>query len=343
MEDINMKVSTPSKNRKRKNVIGRYGIGKKTLIVACHMDTVPAGLGWKSNPFRAKIVGDKIFGRGAIDDKGPLAISYCAIRSFVNKNPDFDGRILLIALADEETNNKYGIKYLLKKGLVANSALIPDGGYFNSFDYGEKGCVQVEIECFGKQEHSALSKGGVNAIENILIVLPKIVNKVENLNHDKRFTKTKVNISKISGGGIANTTAPKAYTQMDIRFPLGIKSKNIIKIINNVLKSHSNNKVKFSPNILYTTEPHIVDDKKLLNSFNQAARVLNIPMKKITISGNSVAKEFTLGGIPAIAHYPMNKITAHEPNEYISINDMIKTVSLYEKFLEIYFNTKKRR
>ena len=46
-----------------------------------HLDVVPAGDGWtKCMPFEPTIENDKLYGRGAIDDKGPVAASYIALK-----------------------------------------------------------------------------------------------------------------------------------------------------------------------------------------------------------------------------------------------------------------------
>ncbi|KKQ98772.1 MAG: succinyl-diaminopimelate desuccinylase [Candidatus Woesebacteria bacterium GW2011_GWB1_39_12] len=326
------------KNKKRTNIVGEIGKGEKSLLIACHLDTVPAGNGWKTDPFKATVKNRKIYGRGAIDDKGPFAISYCAIKKFVKDYQDFDGKIYLIALADEEADNIYGVKYLLSKGFKVDAALIPDGGYFSKLDIGEKGCVQVKIESFGKQEHSALVENEENALSNLTAAIENIKKIKWSRKFNRKFTPTKANFSIFHSGEIANTVPSHAYVQMDIRFPLGISSIEIISKIEETLKNVIG---KFKINIIYKTEPHLVKNKLLINSFINAARNLGIKIIPITLAGNSVAKEFNQAGIPAIAHYPMEKITAHEPNEYIEIDKMFKTVEIYYEFFENYFNRKR--
>ena len=338
MNKIGFKVSIMAKKKGRDNVIGKIGTGNKSLVIACHMDTVPAGEGWKSNPNKALIKNGKIYGRGAIDNKGPFAISYCSIKSFLEKHPKFPGTLYLVTLADEESDNIYGIKYLLKKGFKASAGLIPDGGYMSKAVYGEKGCLQIIIESLGKQEHSALQEKGVHAINNLLYLINLIKKGLKYEKYDKRFTPLKINISKIKGGDIANTIPAYAYCQMDIRFPMGISSKQVLNNVQKIAQSTENKKQsKFKITTVYKTEPHIANNTRLIQSLNKSAKDINIKMDFITIAGNSVAKEFTKGGIPSIAHYPMEKITAHEPNEYIEIKSMIKATKLYEKFLEHYF------
>lgn len=335
MKGLNMKVRILAKTKNRANVIGEIGQGKKSLVIACHMDTVELGNRWKTtNPLKPLVKNGKIYGRGAVDDKGPFAVAYCAVKEFIRKYPTFDGKIYLVAMADEEDDNIYGAKFLLEQGFKADAGLMIDGGYLNAFDYGEKGCLQLKIESFGKQEHSGLQENGQNAIESLIDLISLLKKKLAFKKFDKRFTPFHLNTSLINGGEMPNSIPARAWAQMDIRYPLGIDSETVWREIQKISK---NSKGKFKLHILYKTEPHIVNQKNLIWAFKSAAKSLRMPMKPITIGGNSVAKEFTQAGIPSIVHVPASVYTAHEPDEYISIREMESGVKLYTVFLEKYF------
>lgn len=337
MNKIGMKVKILAKKKNRANVIGEIGQGKKSLIIACHMDTVELGSGWKiTDPLKPLVKNGKIYGRGAVDDKGPFAVAYCAVKEFTQKYPTFDGKIYLVAMADEEDDNIYGAKFILEKGFRADAGLMIDGGYLNAFDYGEKGCIQLKIESFGKQEHSGLQENGQNAVENLIYLISLLKKRLIFSKFDKRFTPLHLNTSLINGGEMPNSIPAYAWAQMDIRYPLGINSETVWKEIQKISKG---SKGKFKFNIAYKTEPHAVNQKGLISAFADAAKSLGIPMKPITIGGNSVAKEFTQAGIPSIVHVPASIYTAHEPDEYISITEMESGVELYVAFLEKYFTT----
>jgi succinyl-diaminopimelate desuccinylase len=333
-----MKVKILAKKKNRANVIGEIGQGKKSIVIACHMDTVELGNGWKiTNPLKPLVKNGKIYGRGAVDDKGPFAVAYYAVKEFTQRYPSFDGKIYLVAMADEEDDNIYGAKFLLEKGFRADAGLMIDGGYLNAFDYGEKGCIQLKIESFGKQEHSGLQENGQNAVENLIDLISLFKKNLEFKKFDKRFTSLHLNTSLINGGEMANSIPAYAWAQMDIRYPLGVTSETVWKKIQSISK---NSKGKFELHVLYRTEAHVVNKKELISSFQDAARCLRMPMKAITIGGNSVAKEFTQAGIPSIVHVPASTYTAHEPDEYISIAEMKSGVALYVAFLEKFFATK---
>lgn len=338
MGKIGMRIKTVAKRKNRTNVIGEIGGGKKSLVIACHMDTVKLGDGWTvTEPLKPVVKNGKIYGRGAIDDKGPFAVAHLAVKQFIGKHPNFDGKIYLVAMADEEADNVYGAKYLLSQGFMADAGLMVDGGYLNSFDYGEKGCVQLVVESFGKQEHSGLQENGQNAVENLIRLITRLKTDLVFEKFDNRFSPLRLNVSKFHGGEIPNTIPAYAKAQMDIRFPLGPKSSQVLKKLMLISKRE---KGEFKFCVIYKTEPHAVENKKLTVSFIAAAKDISLPMKPITIGGNSVAKEFTQAGIPSIVHVPATTYTAHEPNECAVIEEMIAGINLYSRFLEKYFETR---
>ena len=74
---------------KTKNIDGYCGYiecgeGEELIGIIGHLDVVPAGEGWKYEPFSATISNDKIYGRGAIDDKGPVISSLYAMKAVTN-------------------------------------------------------------------------------------------------------------------------------------------------------------------------------------------------------------------------------------------------------------------
>ncbi|MDD3107526.1 MAG: M20/M25/M40 family metallo-hydrolase, partial [Bacilli bacterium] len=78
--DLGKKMGFKTKNVG--NVSGHieYGEGKEIIGVLCHVDVVPADGKWKYPPFSATIEGDKIYGRGTQDDKGPVICSLYALK-----------------------------------------------------------------------------------------------------------------------------------------------------------------------------------------------------------------------------------------------------------------------
>ncbi|WP_407640147.1 dipeptidase PepV [Bacillus massiliglaciei] len=80
------------------------GQGEEVVGILCHVDVVPEGDGWSSDPFGAEIRNDKIFARGAIDDKGPTMAAYYAMKLVKELDLPLKKRVRMIIGTDEESN-----------------------------------------------------------------------------------------------------------------------------------------------------------------------------------------------------------------------------------------------
>lgn len=118
-----------------------YGTNEDIAILA-HLDVVPATGKWDSDPFNPIIKDNKIFARGAIDDKGPLIASYFALKLLKDKGFKFNKKIKLILGCDEESGFRC-IDYYNKKIGLPDYGFSPDAEF--PFIYGEKGNASFDI------------------------------------------------------------------------------------------------------------------------------------------------------------------------------------------------------
>jgi len=81
-----------------------FGKGEELLGILCHVDVVPEGDGWTSDPFGAEIRDGKIFARGALDDKGPTMAAYYAMKIVKELGLELKKRVRMIIGTDEESN-----------------------------------------------------------------------------------------------------------------------------------------------------------------------------------------------------------------------------------------------
>lgn len=337
MKDLGMKIEIKEKEKGRTNIIGKIGKGKPKIALIAHVDVVPAGDGWKTNPFKPVIKNGKIYGRGALDDKGCFAVAWAAIKAFLGKNPKLKGTIYLVAAADEEKGSELGAKWLIRKGFRPDMALIPDNGLMDAAIIGEKGVTQIKITSFGKQAHGSTPELGVNAIEK----LAQLLLSIKKINFGKRFHKDfrplTLNIGQIEGGHASNIVPARAEARIDIRYPLGMERKDIVKRIKNEakkLKAKDEN-AHFRIEAIAHKKPHLVSKNSLIcQKFLEAAKQLKMPMKLETVGGITVGKDLYFAGIPSICHYPTKKELAHMANEYVEIKNLVKAAQFYTLFLE---------
>ena len=81
-----------------------FGEGEESVGILGHVDVVPEGTGWDYPPYSAEIVDNKMYGRGTLDDKGPLMICLYAMKCLKDLGIPLKRQIRMIVGANEETN-----------------------------------------------------------------------------------------------------------------------------------------------------------------------------------------------------------------------------------------------
>lgn len=134
-----------------------YGEGEEIIGVLCHVDVVPADGVWKYPPFSAQIEGDKIYGRGTNDDKGPTICALYALKMLKDLNIMPKKRIRLILGTDEETDWR-GIKRYFEVYEMPDFGFSPDADF--PIIYGEKGIMSFDIVGSNNDSKLLFATGG---------------------------------------------------------------------------------------------------------------------------------------------------------------------------------------
>ena len=338
MQKLGMKVKIIG-DKKRPNILGEIGNGSPSIAILCHMDVVPIGRDWKTDPFKPKIKNGRVYGRGACDDKGPYAASWAAVKAVLQKGK-LKGKIILGAVVDEETGSKEGVKLLIKKKkLDCDFCLIPDGGKMNEAVIGEKGMLWLKFVSIGKSAHGSNPEKGINAITNMIEFLSDVTKLKINKKINSEFTPMTINLGEIKGGDAPNIVPSYCEATVDIRYPLGIKKEDILKKVKSLMYKKNGSKIILKE-ILQDTSPHIlnIDKNPFLKTFLEASKETKEKMKFVTIGGNSVAKILYFAGIPSFSHSPEDIPVAHQANESVSLKNLKKCAILWANFLDKLVN-----
>ncbi len=120
-----------------------FGDGDEILGILGHLDVVPVDKNdWISDPFELSIRDDKMYARGAIDDKGPVVAAYIALKMLLDSGYKPNKRIRLIVGCDEESGSRCLERYL-EKEKRPDLGFSPDAGF--PLIYGEKGMMSYDI------------------------------------------------------------------------------------------------------------------------------------------------------------------------------------------------------
>ena len=126
------------------HIAGRIevGSGEDVFGILCHVDVVPAGEGWDTNPFDPVVTEDKVIARGTLDDKGPTIAAYYAVKILNDMKVNWKKRIHIIIGTDEESDWKCTDRYFKTEEMPA-LGFAPDAEF--PAIHGEKGISTFDV------------------------------------------------------------------------------------------------------------------------------------------------------------------------------------------------------
>ncbi|MGQ9722443.1 MAG: M20 family metallopeptidase [Candidatus Jordarchaeum sp.] len=366
-EERGFKVSTYETKKGKVNVSARLekGEGKK-LLWNGHMDVVPAGRreNWATDPFIGVVRDGKIFGRGASDMKSGVAAAMVMASQLSEMDADFNGRIQLDFVPDEETGGYHGTKYLVERGLSLGDACIVGEGTSSrvwgiAVRIAEKGILDLKISALGKTSHASVPFLGENAIDKLMRVL-SIVKEMENKKIElppivqriidqsmlyyegiakyyslptdvfrQLFSKMTINIGVIKGGVKTNVVPDYAEAKVDIRLLPGQNPEETYseierKVHDSGIRGIGLDKDVALPSYENPDGAFVTLVKRCVAEITGAEQV-----NTIIGSGATDARYIrSLRGIPTVILGPGNQ-SSHSANEYVDIMDMVIMSKIY--------------
>lgn len=156
------------------NYVGHieFGEGEEMLGILGHVDVVPAGEGWDFDPWGGEIADGKIFGRGTLDDKGPIVTCLYAMKILKDAGVPLNKRIRVILGTNEETDWKCMQYYLNEvKPELPTAAFSPDAEF--PLTYAEMGLLQYTLTRPISDEVKIEGGGAFNSVpSSASVILP---------------------------------------------------------------------------------------------------------------------------------------------------------------------------
>lgn len=204
------------------NLLAVRGSGGRHFAFAGHLDVVPPGSGWASDPFEPVVRGDLLHGRGAVDMKGAIAAFVAAAA----RVPADAGTVSLIITGDEEGPAIFGTRALIDRmaarGLAPDLCLVGEPTSVNALGdmikIGRRGSVNIWIDVPGKQGHVAYPHLADNPIPKLVAILAEIDAIVLDTGTDW-FQPSNIEVTDLAVGNPATNVIPaKASARLSIRF-----------------------------------------------------------------------------------------------------------------------------
>ncbi len=170
---------------------------KRPLVLLAHTDVVAAQAAkWEHPPFAGHVAEEMVWGRGALDMKGMLALELMALILFKQSGQTAQRDLILVAAADEEAGGQYGMEWLFKEeipGLKEAEYVINESGEGQiingvpvySCQAGEKGILWLKLLVKGTSGHASLPLG-----DNVIYQMGLILNKLRQLQQEPSLSAT---------------------------------------------------------------------------------------------------------------------------------------------------------
>lgn len=354
-----------SESYPRWNLVARYEGGRvgECVHFNSHHDVVEVGHGWSVDPFGGEEREGRVYGRGACDMKGGLAASVIAAEAFIATYPAFAGAIEISATADEESGGFGGVAYLAEKGWFSpdrvQHVIIPEPLNKDRICLGHRGVWWAEVETKGRIAHGSMPFLGDSAIRHMGAVLHEIETVLYPLLATKHTEmpvvpegarQSTLNINSIHGGeaeqeadytGLpAPCVADRCRIVLDRRFLIEEDIAEVKAEIRTLLERVKATRPTFEYEIreLFEVQPTMADrEAPVVRSVAASIeRVLARQPDYVVSPGTYDQKHIDrIGRLKnCIAYGPGILDLAHQPDEWVGIDDMVDSAKVMALTLE---------
>lgn len=238
LTDMGLSVASELVEGDRRNLIATIpGSGASPrLVLLSHMDTVPIGAGWTLPPLEGVIKDDRIYGRGACDMKGGMAVALGLMESLVKTSTEVSGDVVFVATVDEEAPDMAGAQHLVSSGFLRPDdqvvALEPTGMRLR---LAQMGLRWIDITVTGRMAHAGRAHLGIDSAHVMARVVDRLKQHVYCLPHeDEILGRPRFTCGKINGGVATNVVPPTTAASFDIRIVPPMTIDQVISMVESV-------------------------------------------------------------------------------------------------------------
>ncbi len=329
----------------RPNILARVKgrSSARTVWVMTHTDVVPPGelSLWRGDPFKAWIEKGRVYGRGVEDNQQDMVASIFATLAFLAEGirPAYDVGIALVA--DEETGSGKGIGYVLGQNKAFRKddlIIVPDAGNEKGtmIEVAEKSILWLKVKTVGKQAHGSTPEKGRNSFKAASFLVAEL-DKLYKIfpGRDKLFdpplstfepTKKEANVPNI------NTIPGEDVFYMDCRilprYAVPEVERTVKDLAGKIAKKF-NVRIRIEVQQKASAAPPTPAGAPVVLALKKAVKaVYRKDAQAMGIGGGTVAALFRRAGFNAACWAKLDE-TAHQPNEYCVIDNMVGDAKVF--------------
>jgi succinyl-diaminopimelate desuccinylase len=319
------------------NMVAIRGDGGTHFGFAGHLDVVPPGDGWSSDPFDAKIEDGVLAGRGAVDMKSAIA----AFVTAVSRLGEAHGTISLLITGDEEGYATFGtpriIDWLNERSIRPDMILIGEPTSVerlgDTVKIGRRGSVNMWIEVPGTQGHVAYPHRADNPIPK----LASVVAALEALHLDdgsEVFPASNLEFTAVSTPTNASNVIPASATaQLNIRFNNLHKGADLVRRVEEIAEREAPGS---TVRARISGEAFLTPPGRLYEVIVAAIEEETGAAPELSTSGGTSDGRFLIQLCPVV-DFGLPNGTMHKLDECAAVADIEALARIYERVLRNVF------
>lgn len=303
--------------------------GSRHFAFAGHLDVVPPGEGWSSDPFAPVVQGELLHGRGAVDMKGAIAAMVAAVAEV----PVEAGTISFIITGDEEGPALHGtralIDYMAGAGIAPDLCLVGEPTSVNRLGdmvkIGRRGSVNIFIEVDGTQGHVAYPHLADNPLPKLVAILAEL--DALTLDTGTRwFQPSNLEITEITAPNRAHNVIPAAgAARISIRFNDLHTGRSLSERVMAIAQKHGG---RARPVI--SGEPFLTEPGAFSQAVSAAVEAETGIVPELSTSGGTSDARFLRNVCPVI-EFGLCNATMHKGDEAVAIPDLAVLARIYAR------------
>ena len=292
-----------------------------------HLDTMPAGPGWTTDPLGGIVRDGSLFGLGAADQKSGLAAMAVAAAAVRRASLPLRGRLLLTGVVDEEGAG-LGARRLVEQGLHADCAVITEPTELGLVR-ASNGQLNVELVVHGQSAHGSTPESGRNAIDaaaRVILALGEHASRLRARTHPL-IGPTTLNVGTIQGGLVTSIVPAECRFTVDRRVIPGDSIDGAIADLDQLLDRlrAQDPTLEVERRVMMAVPPvEVSEDLPLCRIIRETtARILGRDLGHTGLRGTTDAATFQSAGIPTVIFGPgsLSK-AAHRADESVPLAEL---------------------
>lgn len=295
------------------NYIGyaEYGRGTDYVCAIGHVDVVPAGEGWRQPPFSAYMENGTIYGRGVLDNKGPVLACLYGLAAIRELGLPLRHPVRIVFGCDEESGFE-DLKYYLKKEAPPLYGFTPDCKY--PVVYSERGRAVISI-------HGELArlKSFFDFVNQYFIGANNTGDRL-----GINYSNPEYGMMEMRGYKLDCGTESVSF-QVTLSYPKGVTIQELLSAVSAKAEA-----VQLSVELVHNYDPVVFEKnspmvRALQESYESVTGQDGTP---VTTTGGTYAKAMP-GIVPFGPSFPGQKGIGHNPNEWMTREDLVTNAKIY--------------